>query len=102
MLSLVGLGRGVRGERNRMRDNGGELEFIEGVGTCWTPDWELQRRKDAKEALDGLAYLIDLDAELDAAASKPEQMCTRCGIGPFFYVAGRERPTLCLDCAELA
>jgi hypothetical protein len=30
------------------------------------------------------------------------QHCTQCGIGPFFYVAGRKHPELCLDCAEAA
>jgi len=29
--------------------------------------------------------------------SKPTQYCTRCGIGPFFYVEGRPYPDLCLD-----
>jgi len=37
-----------------------------------------------------------------ATPQAPTQHCDHCRIGPFFYVSGREYPTLCLDCAAIA
>lgn len=54
-----------------MRDNGGELEYVEGVGTVWTPD---------ESRLIG---------------------CARPGCPhEFFYVPARTFPGLCLACAD--
>jgi hypothetical protein len=46
---------------------------------------------DGPEAI----VIVDNTAKIHTA-----QYCTQCGIGPFFYVAGRKHPELCLDCAE--
>ena len=36
----------------------------------------------------------------DTASHLPTQHCDTCNAGPFFYVAARTFPTLCLDCAD--
>lgn len=31
--------------------------------------------------------------------SEPTQHCTTCGTGPFFHVATRQHPELCIECS---